>query len=304
MLAEPSPSQERNYSITELETLAVVWSVSHFKAYLYGHEVTVYSDHSAVKAVLETPNPSGKHARWWMKVFGSGIKTINIVYRAGKENANADALSRNPTGPTPPVAEFEQVQVASVQATIPQLLQASPETVSQTLQPTDTSVQSDFAREQRNDSELVLLINFLIDDKLPNDEQKAHRIAAQALHFSVIDDILFFVVTKNGGQKRCAVPKHLCDQVMTENHSSPMAGHFAGGKLYKSLCRHWWWPRMYSDVVEFCRSCPQCLIVNSYGRVLYTLYLSKDHFKYSGWILWICHLPGPVASTWSYFKIS
>ncbi len=111
--------QERNYSITELETLAVVWSVSHFKAYLYGHEVTVYSDHSAVKAVLETPNPSGKHARWWMKVFGSGIKTINIVYRAGKENANADALSRNPTGPTPPVAEFEQVQVASVQATIP-----------------------------------------------------------------------------------------------------------------------------------------------------------------------------------------
>ncbi len=111
--------QERNYSITELETLAVVWSVSHFKAYLYGHEVTVYSDHSAVKAVLETPNPSGKHARWWMKVFGSGIKTINIVYRAGMENANADALSRNPTGPTPPVAEFEQVQVASVQATIP-----------------------------------------------------------------------------------------------------------------------------------------------------------------------------------------
>ena len=106
--------QERNYSITELETLAVVWSVSHFKAYLFGHDVIVYSDHSAVKAVLETTNPSGKHARWWTKVFGSGLKSINIVYRAGKENINSDALSRNPAGPTPRNAELESVQVASL----------------------------------------------------------------------------------------------------------------------------------------------------------------------------------------------
>ena len=33
---------EHNYSITELETLAVVWSVTHFHSYLYGHQVTVY----------------------------------------------------------------------------------------------------------------------------------------------------------------------------------------------------------------------------------------------------------------------
>ena len=48
-------SKERNYSITELETLAVLWAVSHFHAYLY---VMVFSGNSAVKAVLETPNPS------------------------------------------------------------------------------------------------------------------------------------------------------------------------------------------------------------------------------------------------------
>jgi len=86
--------QEKKYAITELETLAVVWAVQHFHAYLYGHEVTVHTDHSAVKAVLETPSPSGKHARWWTKVFGSGVKKLDIVYRAGKENGNADALSR------------------------------------------------------------------------------------------------------------------------------------------------------------------------------------------------------------------
>ena len=81
--------QEKWYAITELETLAVVWAGNHFHAYLYGHDVVVFTDHSAVKAVLETPNPSGKHARWWSKVFGSGVRNINIVYRAGKENGNA-----------------------------------------------------------------------------------------------------------------------------------------------------------------------------------------------------------------------
>ena len=54
---------------------------------------------------------------------------------------------------------------------------------------------------------------------------------------------------------------------MEENHSGLMAGHFSGEKLYKSLRRHWWWPRMYSDVVEHCRNCPECAIVNSSGRV-------------------------------------
>ena len=45
--------QETNYSITEPVTLAVVWATTYFHAYLYGHSVTVYTDHTAVKAFLE-----------------------------------------------------------------------------------------------------------------------------------------------------------------------------------------------------------------------------------------------------------
>ena len=71
---------ERNYSITEMETLVVVWGIQHFRAYLNGHDVTVITDHSAVRAVLEAPNPGGKHARWWLKVFCSGVGRVRIVY--------------------------------------------------------------------------------------------------------------------------------------------------------------------------------------------------------------------------------
>ena len=54
---------EKRYAITELETLAVVWAMSHFHSYLYEHDVTVLTDHSAVRAVLGNPEGSSKHAR-------------------------------------------------------------------------------------------------------------------------------------------------------------------------------------------------------------------------------------------------
>ena len=48
---------EKRYSVMELETLAVVWAVSHFHDYLYGHDVHIYTDHSAVKAIFGDTKP-------------------------------------------------------------------------------------------------------------------------------------------------------------------------------------------------------------------------------------------------------
>ena len=118
---------EKNYGITELETLAVVWAISHFHHFLYGHSVTVYADHTAVKAVLESQNPTGKHAWWWNKVYGGGVRAVHIVYRAGKENKNADALSRRPVFPAPQAGIAEnELQVAPARAMPPEELNSPP----------------------------------------------------------------------------------------------------------------------------------------------------------------------------------
>ena len=50
-------ASENDYSASELETLVVVWAMSHFHSYRYGPDVTVYTDVSAVKAILMCLSP-------------------------------------------------------------------------------------------------------------------------------------------------------------------------------------------------------------------------------------------------------
>lgn len=182
---------ERNYGITELETLAIVWSITHYHYYLYGQEVTVYTDHSAVQAILNTPSPSGKHARWWSKVYGAGIGKINIIHRSGKTNTNADALSRNPQAPAPQEGIGEnEIQVAAVNSepitSTDVLLQAKP------LVGTPTS----FGEEQQKDPQLKDIIQFLNTDELPSDVKQAKKITAQQSMFAVVDNVLYYVDSK------------------------------------------------------------------------------------------------------------
>lgn len=56
--------KKKNYSVIELDTLAVVWAISHLHSYLYRNCVHVLTNHSAVKAVLETLNLTSKHTCW------------------------------------------------------------------------------------------------------------------------------------------------------------------------------------------------------------------------------------------------
>ena len=225
-----SPPEQR-YAITELETLAVVWAIKHFHVwaikhfhvYLYGHQVTVYTDHSDVKAVLQTPNLSGKHACWWSQVYGSGIKNLEIIYRAGKDNTNADALSRNPVGsPRPESETITDVHVSAVQS-----VDLSCDELLCTCPATQTAPDDDeLASEQRKDAVSKQMLDFLLAGDLPDDPNEARRIAALAPLFAVVDNLLYFIGPKSKARKWCVVPEGLRRTLIEGHHSSPMAGHF------------------------------------------------------------------------------
>ncbi|XP_064398966.1 uncharacterized protein LOC135345475 [Halichondria panicea] len=254
--------QEQRYSVTELETLAVVWAVKHYHAYLYGHDVVVYTDHSAVKAVLSNPQANGKHARWWSQVYCSGIKNLEIVYRAGRDNANADALSRAPvTQPTSEVELVTDVQIATIDSLeCEDLLQIDPD-------PNQTTIDCDLSNEQAEDSECQTMFDFLLLGKLPEDAALAKKVAAQATLFDVVDGVLCFLVPKGDGKARRVVPKSLRKTLIQGYHSSAMSGHFSAPKLVKAIARHWWWQGMHGEITERCGSCLQCTAVNASGRI-------------------------------------
>src|SRR3954447_6462071 len=82
---------ECNYGITDQECLAIVWAVKHFEPYLGLLPFKVITDHSALKFLQTAEMPTGRRARWIM--YLQQFK-FEITYRPGKENKNADALSR------------------------------------------------------------------------------------------------------------------------------------------------------------------------------------------------------------------
>ena len=162
------------------------------------------------------------------------MESVHIVYRAGKENTNADALSRNPVSLPPKEDLDSSAQVAvvvSTDTTIEELLAAPPDSPARTI---------DLAEEQRKDREILEIIAFLESGSLPEDVQKARKIVVQEPSFALVDGILYYLDSRHGDRKRVAVPKHLRQGILEENHSGPMAGHFSGERLYKSLLRHWW----------------------------------------------------------------
>ena len=84
---------DRNYGITELEGLGIVWAVKHFRPYIYRHHCDIYTDHEALKSLLNTPKSSGELARWGMAIQ---VLDVKILHRTQRSNTNADALSCAP----------------------------------------------------------------------------------------------------------------------------------------------------------------------------------------------------------------
>lgn len=82
---------EVNYSTTEKELLAIVWSVKHFRPYLYGRKFRIITDHKPLTWLMNVKDPGSRLVRWRLLLEEYDYE---IIYKQGKLNQNADALSR------------------------------------------------------------------------------------------------------------------------------------------------------------------------------------------------------------------
>lgn len=90
---------EQNYSTIEKELLAIVHCVRHFRPYLYGRKFKLVTDHRPLVWLHSVKDPTSRLVRWRLKLAEYDYE---VLYKAGKINANADALSRNPTPSSQP----------------------------------------------------------------------------------------------------------------------------------------------------------------------------------------------------------
>ena len=95
---------ETKLSVNELELLAAVWAIDHFKYYLYGRRFTLITDHQALVSALNS-NKSNKTyqsrlTRWIDRLLPFDF---DIKHLSGSKMGLIDYILRHPVGkPQPP----------------------------------------------------------------------------------------------------------------------------------------------------------------------------------------------------------
>ena len=80
---------EERYSATEKEFLAIVWAVNHFRPYLYGRKFKMFTDHQPLTFSFTNANHRIIRGKLKLEEFD-----YELIYKPGKQNVVADALSR------------------------------------------------------------------------------------------------------------------------------------------------------------------------------------------------------------------
>ncbi|GJT92996.1 retrotransposon protein, putative, ty3-gypsy subclass [Tanacetum coccineum] len=82
---------EKNYTTYDLELGSVVFSLKHWRHYLYGTKCTVFMNHKSLQHIINQKELNMRQRRWLELLSDYDCE---IRYHPGKENVVADTLSR------------------------------------------------------------------------------------------------------------------------------------------------------------------------------------------------------------------
>ena len=222
---------EQNYSIIELEALAVVYFITLFRPYLLGHTFTVQTDHAPLRWILTANHRNNRLARFSLKLQ-EYANLMTVDHRPGRTNSNADALSRAPID------------------------------LVQTVTDADPNGMLDFIQAQRADPDLNDLINYLENLTLPADNDRTQLVLRYADKYLMRDNCLFHIYQPANRtypifQKVVPFDKRL--EILEAHHDDLYGGgHLGIRKTAHKILAAYFWPRLLTDVKHYCLSCPTC----------------------------------------------
>ncbi|KAA8497381.1 Transposon Ty3-I Gag-Pol polyprotein [Porphyridium purpureum] len=231
-LSRSLTAAEKNYAVTELECLAVVWAVRKCRHYLYGESIIVRSDHEPLRWLLNLREPRGRLARWALALADYSFV---IEYVKGASNKVPDALSR--------MNLDEQESRSSRGDRVAYLVTA-------------VSEDSNTAHELPTDEELKAAY--------PRDELIAKEMENLARSTPQYSDPEYFwneagILMAATKKPRRVVPDAFVSRVLGYYHSTGAGGHMGAAKTISRIAdASWYWPGWTSDVSEFIQSCRFC----------------------------------------------
>ena len=90
-------TNERNWTPVELEAGCVVWGIHRLRRYLFSIFFLIFTDHECLQQISKISESKPRIQRWMEFLSAYNYR---LSHRRGRDNVNADFLSRHPIPPT------------------------------------------------------------------------------------------------------------------------------------------------------------------------------------------------------------
>ena len=259
---------EANYPAHKLEFLCLKWAVTEkFQDYLYGHDFVVFTDNNPLTYILSSAKLDATGHRW---VAALAAFNFNILYRPGKSNADADALSRLPSQLSNHV---ENVSTDSVKAVCNSIHVDCPFILNYALSENvldeegDENMlgwtERDWRRIQDRDDVLRVWMQAVREKKRP--AKNSIDFNPDNVHFQKIFDNLCLirgvlyreVVINTEKRKQLVVPKTFVRNILTRLHNDQ--GHPGRDRTLSLIKDRFYWPGSTRDVEDWISNCGRCV---------------------------------------------